>query len=373
MIPFIAIYSSLHYYIGLRFLQSFAPLINTHVSLYWVGVALLALSPFVTRLAKQIAKGSATAPLVNFGHYWLAAVYYAVVLWAAVDIVRFIAGITAAPSLGVGVGVMLAVALILVYGLWNASVTRVTTHHVIINKPVEGLAGLTAVMVSDLHLGTTFNNSRLAEMVDRIKALQPDIIFFAGDIIDGDVSEFAKQEMPRILRQLTPRFGCYSILGNHEHLGDHSAEAVKHMTSSGITVLVDKYTKVNNQFYVVGRNDRLGRYMAKNHAPRKELSALMDDIDHTLPIILLDHQPVALHEPLANKVDLQLSGHTHNGQLFPNHLITGRVFEIDWGHLTKGILQVIVSCGYGTWGPPIRTSGYSEIVEIRIKFVGDDN
>jgi len=71
-------------------------------------------------------------------------------------------------------------------------------------------------------------------------------------------------------------------------------------------------------------------------------------------------------------VDLQLSGHTHNGQFFPNHLITGRVFEIDWGHLSKETLQVIVSCGFGTWGPPIRTSGYSEIVEIRIKFVGND-
>jgi len=140
------------------------------------------------------------------------------------------------------------------------------------------------------------------------------------------------------------------------------------MTAAGITVLIDQYTKVNEQFYVVGRNDRSGRYMARSVAPRKELSAIMKDIDHTLPIILLDHQPAALHEPLANKVDLQLSGHTHNGQFFPNHLITNQLFEIDWGHFTKESLQVIVSCGYGTWGPPIRTSGYSEVVKINVKF-----
>jgi len=372
MIPFITIYSSVHYYIGLRFLQSFAPLIDTHVSLYWVMVALLALSPFVARLAKRVARGAAIGPIADFGNYWLAVIYYAGLLWAGVDLVHFIARLPAAPSLAVGIGVMMAVAVILAYGLWNARLTRVTTYHIGINKPVEGLAGLTAVMVSDLHLGTAVNNSRLAEMVDRINALKPDIVFFAGDIIDGDVSEFAKQEMPRLLRQLTPRLGSFAILGNHEHLGDNSVEATRHMSASGITVLVDQYTKVHNQFYVVGRNDRLGRYMAKNKAPRKELSAVMAGIDHNLPIILLDHQPAALHEALANKVDLQLSGHTHNGQFFPNHLITGRVFEIDWGHLTKETLQVIVSCRFGTWGPPIRTSGYSEIVEIRIKFVGND-
>lgn len=372
MIPFITIYSSVHYYIGLRFLQSFAPLIDTHVGLYWSGLTLLALSPFVARLAKYVSHGSATGFLANFGNYWLAVIYNAGLLWAGVDFVRFIAGIPAAPSLGVGIGVMMAVALILAYGLWNARLTRVTTYHININKPAEGLEDITAVMVSDLHLGTTVNNSRLAEMVDHINALEPDIVFFAGDIIDGDVSEFAKQEMPRLLRQLTPRLGSFAILGNHEHLGDNSAEATRHMSASGITVLVDQYTKVNNQFYVVGRNDRLGRYMAKNKAPRKELSAVMAGIDHNLPIILLDHQPAALHEALANKVDLQLSGHTHNGQFFPNHLITGRLFEIDWGHLTKETLQVIVSCGYGTWGPPIRTSGYSEIVEIHLKFIGTD-
>jgi len=223
-------------------------------------------------------------------------------------------------------------------------------------------------MVSDLHLGTSFNNGRLAEMVEHVNALRPDIIFFAGDIIDGDVSEFAKIEMPRTLRRLTPRLGSFAVLGNHEHIGGKSADAVKHMTAAGITVLIDQYTKVNEQFYVVGRNDRSGRYMARSVAPRKELSAIMKDIDHTLPIILLDHQPAALHEPLANKVDLQLSGHTHNGQFFPNHLITNQLFEIDWGHFTKESLQVIVSCGYGTWGPPIRTSGYSEVVKINVKF-----
>jgi len=94
----------------------------------------------------------------------------------------------------------------------------------------------------------------------------------------------------------------------------------------------------------------------------------MEEIDHRLPIILLDHQPSNLAEPQTNGVDLQFSGHTHYGQFFPNNLVTGKIFEVDWGYLKKGTLQVIVSCGFGTWGPPIRIGSYSEIVDILIKF-----
>lgn len=370
ILAFFSIYGSLNYYIGLRFLQSFAPFLKPYAHIYWVGIALAALSPFVARMVKRSAENFLTDRIANLGDYWLAILYYALLLWVVVDIGRFISRTRSAPAWGVGLGVLIALALILVYGAWNARTPRVTTRNITINKQVEGLEQLCAVLVSDIHLGTTINNRRLEDMVRRINALQPDIIFFAGDIIDGDISEFAEEEMPRILRQLGPRLGSFAVLGNHEHIGGNSAEAIRHMEESGISVLIDQYVKINDQFYIVGRNDRSGRHMARTATPRKDLATVMAGVDHALPIILLDHQPAALNEPLANGVDLQLSGHTHFGQLFPNQLITSRLFEIDWGHLTKETLQVIVSCGYGTWGPPVRTSGYSEIVEINIRFTG---
>jgi len=150
----------------------------------------------------------------------------------------------------------------------------------------------------------------------------------------------------------------YAVLGNHEHLGAKQGDAVRQLESLGITVLVDSYRHVDGKFYIVGRDDAYTR--------RRALSAVMEGVDRSQPIILLDHQPTALEEAQRNGVDLMLSGHTHHGQFFPNNLLTQRIFAVDWGYLRQGALQVIVSCGFGTWGPPIRTSGWSEIVEVEI-------
>jgi len=94
----------------------------------------------------------------------------------------------------------------------------------------------------------------------------------------------------------------------------------------------------------------------------------MAGVDRSLPVILLSHQPRQLDEAAAQGVDLQLSGHTHCGQLFPNGFITRRLYETDWGYLRKGNLQLIVSSGFGTWGPPIRTGNRPEIVEVVLRF-----
>ena len=126
--------------------------------------------------------------------------------------------------------------------------------------------------------------------------------------------------MPEILKKLRSRYGVYAVLGNHEYIGGNNELAVEYLQQAGINVLVDECLKINDQFYVVGRDDRMaGRMFGKS---RIELSSLIDGIDKSLPIILLDHQPVNLEEGQRNGIDLQLSGHTHNGQFFPNTLIS---------------------------------------------------
>jgi predicted MPP superfamily phosphohydrolase len=101
---------------------------------------------------------------------------------------------------------------------------------------------------------------------------------------------------------------------------------------------------------------------------RLEISSLIKEIDNNLPIILLDHQPINLEEGQRNGIDLQLSGHTHNGQFFPNNLIAKHIFENSWGYLRKGEYQIVVSSGFGTWGPPIRIGSNSEITDLTISF-----
>jgi predicted MPP superfamily phosphohydrolase len=123
---------------------------------------------------------------------------------------------------------------------------------------------------------------------------------------------------------------------------------------------------VNDAFYLVGREDRSIRRTGKNRKPLQELMAVADRND---PILLMDHQPFQLEEGETNGADLQISGHTHHGQLWPLNLITQRVYELSWGYKKKNSTHVYVSCGFGTWGPPVRLGNRPEIVNIRISFL----
>jgi predicted MPP superfamily phosphohydrolase len=203
-------------------------------------------------------------------------------------------------------------------------------------------------------------------MVNMIEKLNPDIIFLAGDVIDEDTDPFIKQNMAAALLRLRAKYGIYGVLGNHEYIGGMTDKAAAVLESTGIKVLRDSYVKIGENIVIAGRDDMSHSYLSQKQ--RKTLNSMLEGVDKSLPIILLNHQPRELEESRSAGVDLQLSGHTHSGQLFPIHLITEKIYEDDWGHLSKGSLQLIVSSGFGTWGPPIRTGNRPEIVDIHISF-----
>jgi len=373
-IIFISIYAAGNYYVGLRFFQSIKGLIEPFSLFYWSGYALFATSLLAARLGKRFYPGYVNDLVSLTGDYWLGAVYYSLMIWGCMDILRLLINFISPaswiinyPSFNWGFAVLSLVFLLLLYGTWNARNPRIVHYNITIQKAVHNLPELHAVMVSDIHLGSVVDNERLEIMVSRINRLDPDIVFLAGDTIDEDVRLFVNNKMPEILKKLQSRYGVYAVLGNHEYIGGNSELAVEYMQQAGINVLVDRCVNVNNQFYVAGRDDLMAGRM--NGKQRLELSRLVDGIDHSLPIILLDHQPINLKEGQLNGIDLQLSGHTHNGQFFPNNLISKRVFENSWGYLRKGGCQIIVSAGFGTWGPPIRIGSNSEITDITISFV----
>ncbi len=370
---FFLIYCTANYYVSLRLFQSFKEIIGPYTFLYWAGYILVALSPFVARFSRAYYPGGVNDWITIVGDYWFAAIYYFFFTWLLIDFLRNIGkiffSVLAAikyPSPVLGIGVVIFVGALLVYGSWNARSPRIHHYDITIGKSVAGLPKLHAVLVSDIHLGPIVDNNRLEMLVNRINQLEPDVVFLAGDTIDEDVSRFVEQKMPEGLSKLRTRFGVYAVLGNHEYLGGNSELAVEHLRQAGVKVLRDEYIKVNEQFYVVGRDDPMvGRVTGKN---RLNLPRIMDGVDRSLPVIMLDHEPFHLEEGQQNGVDLQLSGHTHHGQFFPNNLLTTRIFENDWGYLQKGSDHVIVSCGFGTWGPPIRIGNYPEIVDILISF-----
>jgi predicted MPP superfamily phosphohydrolase len=369
---FFSIYLAVNYYVGLHFFRSIGSLIEPYSLFYWGIYAFLAVSLFLAKLARRVFPGYISYSVAIAGDYWLAATYYSFLIWIVADILHFLIDLVypeqaaGYPSFYLGLGVLSLVIVLLIYGTWNARHPRITHYDIIIKKGTNSLPELHAIMVSDIHLGLVIDNDRLKEMVNSINELEPDIVFLVGDTIDEDVNLFFDQKMPEILEKLRSKYGVYAVLGNHEYIGGNSKLAIDYLRQAGVTVLVDEYSKVNDQFYVVGRDERMAGYMTGKQ--RLDLSILMDGIDHSLPIILLDHQPNNLDEGQRNAVDLQLSGHTHNGQFFPNNLIAKHVFEHSWGYLRKREYQIIVSAGYGTWGPPIRIGNYSEIIDLNISF-----
>jgi len=374
LIIFVSIYAAGNYYVGLRFFQSIQSLVEPYSLFYWSGYALLATSLFAARLGKRFYPGYVNDLVAVTGDYWLGAVYYSFLIWAGTDILRFLinfifpaAQIIKYPSFYWGFVVLSLVSLLLLYGTWNARHPRIVHYDITIKKTVHNLPKLHAVMVSDIHLGLVVDTDRLDAMVNSINELDPDLVFLAGDTIDEDVRLFANNKMPEVLKKLRSKYGVYAVLGNHEYIGGNSKLAVEYLRQAGVNVLVDECIKVNNQFYIVGRDDRMAGRMAGK--PRIKLSSLVDGIDRNLPIVLLDHQPINLEEGQRNGIDLQLSGHTHDGQFFPNTLIARHVFENSWGYLRKGEYQIIVSAGFGTWGPPIRIGSNSEITDLTISFV----
>lgn len=262
--------------------------------------------------------------------------------------------------------ILVFVALTLIYGSWNARYPVVVSYEVTVNKETP-LDQLRIAMVADVHYGDIIDTSRLRGMVEAIEELQPDLILMAGDITDGTITEDEAQKLIEVFKQMHANYGIYIVPGNHDRWArDESNYLLRGFNEAGINVLGDSFIRAGDDFYIIGRNDS-GHNREQG---RKELGELMQGVDVSLPIILLDHQPIDLEAAEKNHVDIQLSGHTHRGQIFPSRLITGQLYDLDWGLLTRGSYHLIVSSGYGTWGPPLKIGTHSEVVYVTVKFKG---
>jgi hypothetical protein len=259
-----------------------------------------------------------------------------------------IAGLLAAAALLVGI-----------YGLLNARWIRTRRIKVTLPGLPERWRGRRAVLLSDLHLGN-INGARFSRrMVTLAAGLRPDIAFIPGDLFDGTKADLDKLAAP--FKALTPPFGVYFSTGNHEEFAgkEHYVEAA---TRAGIRVL-------NNERVTVDGLHIVGVPNGDSHNPihlRATLEGLR--LSPNEASILLNHMPSRLPIVERARVSLQLSGHTHVGQLFPFNWLTRRVFgKFTYGLQRFGALQVYTSSGAGTWGPPMRVGTYPEIVLLEFE------
>ena len=368
----LTIYTLVNFYI---FKRVWPGLTGTCRTIFLYSFISLVLAYPLGRLAENFSRNVATDFLVIVGSFYLGMMVYAFLVILVIDILRlfnhffaiFPAFMTRHPQQTtqlVTLGGLILVLLIVFLGYVNTLSLRVRTFPITIQKTAGELKELNLVMVSDVHLGTVIRSGRLDKIVDKINSLQPDVVLLPGDIVDEDVTSVAEQNMARILKKLNARFGVFSCTGNHEYFGGVEA-AVSYMKQGGITVLQDSVVKVADAFYIAGRKDLMSERLADG---RKSLDWILREVDKSLPIILMDHQPYHLEIPRQNGVDLQLSGHTHHGQLLPFNYITRMIYDLSWGYAKIENTHYYVSCGVGTWGPPIKTNSYPEIVQLNLKF-----
>ncbi len=371
LIFFLAIFIIGNLYIGIRGWQALEI-----IGRYRIGYVILFFFVASSFMVAQLLHIDA-AFLHKIGSLWVAVMLYAFLILLLIDIVRIAGWATSFKPHFIYQNYMLSKAILfgivciiisgtLVWGHSQARYPKVKPINISIQKNVENLHNLKIGMISDIHLGHTNNRFFLRQIVTKLNELDLDLVLLAGDTFDGAVNFVIEQDMIGELDNLKCKYGAFAIMGNHEYIGQREdslaiEKICKNMRLHRITPLLDSAVLVNNSFYVAGRNDR-------SVGQRKTIKDLLSDVDKQLPIILLDHQPYHLDEAERAGVDLQLSGHTHHGQMWPLNLITRKVYELDWGYLQKNNTHYYISCGVGTWGPPVRTAGYSEIVLIQMKF-----
>jgi len=254
-----------------------------------------------------------------------------------------------------------AIAVLLVVGNYKFNRIEIVNLEISVkDKPLQNRE-LRIVAASDIHLGLSIDKRKLQNFVRLINEQNPDIVLLAGDIIDNALAPLVRQNMDKYLRQINAPLGVFAALGNHEYIGGDVYGVMEFFRSGNVHFLRDSVVLIDDSFYLVGRDDITNRN-------RKALSDLVAGIDHSKPIILLDHQPFRLYEAEKNGIDLQISGHTHAGQFFPINLIVSRMFENAHGHSMRGNTHFYVSSGLAIWGPQYRIGTQSELVVITLSF-----
>ena len=375
----ISIYGLINFYVVRRGAQALGGYPAAKFVFMAAFIALTLAYP-LGRVLMALGRNSLSSPFIIAGSFHMVVMLYGFMGAALIDLVRLLnafvhflpKSFSARPG-PAGLVLFLAVAgitaLSIAAGAYNAVRPRTVELDLDISKKAGGMERLNIVVASDLHLGTLVGRSRLEKIVARINALEPDVIFLPGDIVDETVTAKDEMEFSAIMRQLRAPLGVFAVPGNHEFYSGLERNLAC-LRACGIKVLEDEAVRVADSFILVGRMDPSSLKPKEQRLPIRDILAKYG-FDDRLPVILLDHQPAHLEEASRAGVALQLSGHTHAGQLFPLDLINRKVWELNWGYLRKGNTQYYVTSGVGTWGPPVRTGSRPEIVRIRLTF-GED-
>ena len=368
LLTFFLLYGSLHFYFFLKVRAAFAPSAAAQAIL----IALLAfglIAPIIVRVAERIGLEMLVRFVAWTGYIWMAVVLLffsaglLIDLWrllvhaAGLVLDRDVAGFLPTARMLFFVPLTVAVA-ISGYGFFEARQIRMERIEIRSAKLPKAMERLRIIQISDVHIGILVRGERLAEILRRVREASPDLLVATGDLVDGQLDSMA--EAAAQLREIKPRYGKYAVTGNHEFYAGLD-DALEFIRQSGFTLLRGEVAAVAGAIDLAGVDDPTIR----PYGPRGGLSdrEVLSGGGSRFAI-LLKHQPY-VEKDGPGAFDLQLSGHTHKGQIFPFSLITRRFFPFHSGNyrLADGAL-LHVSRGTGTWGPPIRFLSPPQITVI---------
>ncbi|NLA48660.1 MAG: metallophosphoesterase, partial [Bacteroidales bacterium] len=258
--------------------------------------------------------------------------------------------------------------LFIIGGFINAVSPVVKKYEISVPKQTNGVSTMRIAAVSDIHLGSIIRKRSIRKLSSILEEIKPDAVFLLGDIIDGELGPVLRDDLLKYFTGPDTKDGLYAVTGNHEYIGG-ADKTIPYIESRGIRILKDEMIVLPGGIQVAGRLDKDSeRYLSKKRMPVGEL---IKNADHSLPLVLLDHQPLQLSEAVKHGIDLQLSGHTHKGQLWPLNYLIDKTYEVGYGYRKKGNTHIIVSSGFGLWGTRVRTSGRSEVLQIDVEFTGN--
>jgi predicted MPP superfamily phosphohydrolase len=323
--------------------------------------------PLAEMLAHRYGRGLA-GRLALSGYYGLPLLLYLILTVFAVDGLVGLARLTGlasrdtvrsprfkawrlAASLGLPV-------LVVVLGAINHRVLRVREYRVDVPRRASAAREMTVVFMADLHFRDIVSDRFLEELSNKVTAQKPDLILLGGDLLEGDRMGEDTGRYERTFRRMSSTYGIFGAPGNHERL---SRLGTGFLDRAGIRVLQDEVVRIDDALALAGRKDARSR-------GRLPVAELLAAAPRDLPLILIAHRPLEFDQARAAGATIQLSGHTHHGQLFPINLITSRQYDLSWGHLERGGAHLIVTSGVQAWGPLVRTVGASEIVVLHLVF-----
>jgi predicted MPP superfamily phosphohydrolase len=357
-ITIFAVYGGIHVYVFLRARNAldFGPITGLALALFMV---LMVVAVFLIRSLEVYEYERTARVLAYLAYCWMAVLFLFFSGSLLLDIINLlirgvgllmrmnITSVLIAPRFSFFVSLTLAL-VISIYGYFEALNIRPERVTVVTTKLPSGIDRLTIVQISDVHLGLIIRCNRLEKMLDVVKAANPDIFISTGDLVDAQINQMTG--LADLLREVKTKYGKYAITGNHEYFAGIE-KAIAFTKECGFTVLRNEAV-TDGPIVIVGVNDRTGvRLGFENPVVER---ALFTKVPRDKFILFLKHQPL-IDQDSVGLFDLQISGHTHKGQIFPFTLLTLLTYPLNAGDYTLGKGSFLhVSRGTGTWGPPIR-------------------